>query len=92
MQEALSAKAALVYFTRSKLPGPTLRTMWAIADSEQPKGQLNETEFYRACKLVALAQAGKTMSAATIAAPAGLPNLPPPGPSNAGAGLGESEI
>ena len=70
--------AALKFFTRSgldaKKPG-TLRTMWGIADTEPPKGSLNENEFFRACKLVAQAQAGQPMSTATFAGVIPLPAI-----------------
>ena len=74
----LPGAAALKFFNRSgleaKRPG-TLRKIWGLADTEAPLGKLSESEFYRACKLIAHAQAGRPMSVASIAVPAPLPEL-----------------
>lgn len=80
VDEALQAPAALVYFSRSGLDQQTLRTMWSVADSEPPKGQLNRDEFFRACKLIALAQSGiANLSLDIINTPVGLPEFQPAG-------------
>ena len=63
--DRLPAGAALKFFGKSGLDAKkegTLRTMWGIADTEPPKGSLNEDEFFRACKLITIAQAGEKMS------------------------------
>ena len=78
----LKAKTALVYFSRSGLEQAVLRKIWGIADSDSPKGQLTETDFFRASKLVALAQSGVTqLSIDIIGTPCGLPKET--GPANA---------
>ena len=78
----LKAKTALVYFSRSGLEQAILRKIWGIADSDAPKGQLTEAEFFRASKLVALAQSGVAQLAiGIIGTPCGLPKET--GPANA---------
>ena len=76
VNDRLPAVAALTFFTRSgidaKKPG-TLRAMWGLADTESPKGSLNQHEFFRACKLVAQAQVGEPMSVSTYAEVGQLP-------------------
>jgi hypothetical protein len=37
----------------------TLRTIWGLSDKNEPRGTLTEDEFLVACKLVAVAQAGR---------------------------------
>jgi hypothetical protein len=71
----LKAKMALIFFTKSKLDVNVLRKIWSIADTDEPKGQLAEDEFYKMCKLVALAQAGAEVSTQNMAAKAALPQI-----------------
>ena len=49
--------------------------MWGLADTEPPKGSLDESEFYRACKLVAQAQAGQDMSVGNLGVGTPLPAI-----------------
>jgi len=73
--DRLPAGTALKFFARSGLDVffGTLRKTWGLADTELPKGSLNQNEFFRACKLVAQAQAGQPMSVAAFAVATPLP-------------------
>ena len=84
----LPAAKALTFFGKSSLDsktpdsaslGPgTLRKIYRLADSEAPHGQLTKNEFFRACKLIALAQAGLPIALEQLARktyPVGLPEI-----------------
>ena len=75
----LPAGSALGFFGKSgleqTLPG-SLRTIWELVDTAEPRGKLSKDDFFRACKLVAQAQAGVAdLSLAGIAAPGTLPQF-----------------
>jgi len=90
----LPAAKALTFFGKSSLDskktppesdvpsaslGPgTLRKIYRLADSKAPHGQLTKNEFFRACKLIALAQAGLPIALEQLAQktyPVGLPEI-----------------
>lgn len=76
--DVLPAATAVVFLGKSgldeKTPG-TLRKIWGLADSEAPHGQLSKHEFFRACKLIALAQSNKPIALDQLATPTPLPLL-----------------
>lgn len=62
----LSSKSAVRLFTQSGLPQQTLKLVWKLSDTAKPSGQLNEREFYVACKLIAIAQDGRAVDLASL--------------------------
>ena len=52
-----------------------LSKIWTLSDSQAPKGQLNQSEFFIALKLIALKQAGQAPSIDAINAVTDLPDL-----------------
>lgn len=77
VNELFPAGAAVTFLGTSGLPQSQLRTIWTLADTDAPRGQLDKEEFMVACKLVALAQAGKPVKsdATALAVKVPLPKL-----------------
>jgi hypothetical protein len=71
----LAAGAAVTFLGTSGLDKSVLRTIWSMADSDEPRGQLDKDEFYVACKLVAMTQAGTPLDAAHMGQPTPLPKF-----------------
>ncbi|KNC96723.1 uncharacterized protein SPPG_07932 [Spizellomyces punctatus DAOM BR117] len=65
---------AVAFMSKSHLPQNVLSEIWQIADSER-KGYLTQQGFYKALKLIALAQAGKAPSAALLNTSAPIPTF-----------------
>ena len=57
---ALPGSAAVPFFSRSGLDRATLSAIWRIADDKHA-GQLDRTQFCVACRLIAIAQAGRAV-------------------------------
>ena len=70
---SLFGDAGLNFFRTSGLELTVLEGIWSIADAARPFGALNKAEFFTACKLVALVQAGLEAKLAHITAPANPP-------------------
>merc|ERR1712057_30808 len=58
----VNGNEAVAFFSRSRLPQPTLAKVWALSD-RQRRGTLDLEDFVVSMKLISLAQAGKTISA-----------------------------
>eukprot|EP00040_Diaphanoeca_grandis_P020906 m.111177 g.111177 ORF g.111177 m.111177 type:complete len:1035 (-) comp28102_c0_seq1:66-3170(-) len=71
----VGAGAAAKFFSTSGLDKTKLAHIWNFADISNPKGQLNQAEFFVALKLIALAQSGSRFGIKDIANPAKLPQL-----------------
>jgi len=65
---ALLAAGATEFLTLSGLPQETLKQIWSLSDTNDPRGQLTRDEFFTACKLIATAQAGRPLVPAFITA------------------------
>ncbi|TPX69736.1 hypothetical protein SpCBS45565_g02147 [Spizellomyces sp. 'palustris'] len=65
---------AVAFMSKSHLPQNVLSEIWQIADSER-KGYLTQQGFYKALKLIALAQAGKVPSATLLNTSAPIPTF-----------------
>ena len=74
-QGFLPAGQAVQFLGTSGLPQADLGKIWGLADYRPPKRALAKDEFYVACKLVALRQAGGAISFGGIGAAAPLPKL-----------------
>jgi len=57
----VNGNEAVTFFSRSRLPQPTLAKVWALADSKR-RGTLELEEFVVAMKLISIAQAGRTIN------------------------------
>jgi len=58
----VNGNEAVAFFSRSRLPQPTLAKVWALSD-RQRRGTLDLEDFVVSMKLISLAQAGKTITA-----------------------------
>ena len=72
----LSGKTAVDFFRKSGLESATLKEVWAIADFTD-KGRLGIEEFCVACRLIAMAQAGKPVTRGALAQFSWIPLDPP---------------
>ena len=75
VSSALPAAAAVMFLTTSGLPKPELSAIWKLANSAAPWGELNKDEFFVACKLVSIRQAGGALSLDNLSAPTSLPKF-----------------
>jgi len=57
----VNGNEAVAFFSRSRLPQPTLAKVWALSD-KQRRGVLDLEDFVTSMKLISLAQAGKPIS------------------------------
>ena len=57
----VNGNEAVNFFSRSRLPQPTLAKVWALSDSKR-KGTLDLEDFVVAMKLISLSQAGKPIN------------------------------
>jgi hypothetical protein len=73
---ALPAAAAAPLLAASGLPREALRDIWTLADAGD-RGALDFAGFTLALRLVAMAQAGAEVSAASVRAMARMPLAPP---------------
>lgn len=71
----LAAGAAVAFLGTSGLDKPLLRTIWSLADTGTPRGQLDKDEFFLASKLVAIAQAGLPVETTAHSVQTPLPRL-----------------
>ncbi|KAI8805369.1 hypothetical protein BJ742DRAFT_821061 [Cladochytrium replicatum] len=67
----ITPNASVAFFTKSKLPQPILSEVWKQSAGE--KGYLDQGAFYKACKLIALAQSGKQPTVANLSTATPLP-------------------
>eukprot|EP00038_Savillea_parva_P029234 m.69696 g.69696 ORF g.69696 m.69696 type:complete len:1225 (+) comp8601_c0_seq1:40-3714(+) len=83
----LTAGSAVTFLGTSGLDKAVLRTIWGLSDTETPRGQLDKDEFFLACKLVAMAQAGKALDDPSLRSqPTALPKLGSLAPGAHGSG------
>jgi len=71
----LPAGQAVKFLGTSGLPQADLGKIWGLSDYQAPKGALSKDEFYVACKLVALKQAGGEISFGGVGNATPLPKL-----------------
>jgi hypothetical protein len=71
----LAAGAAVMFLGTSGLEKPILRSIWSLSDTDTPRGQLDKDEFFLACKLVAMAQAGLPLEGGDWSVSTPLPRL-----------------
>merc|ERR1711959_699821 len=57
----VNGNEAVAFFSRSRLPQPTLAKVWALSD-KQRRGVLDLEDFVTSMKLISLAQSGKPIS------------------------------
>eukprot|EP00040_Diaphanoeca_grandis_P022555 m.121520 g.121520 ORF g.121520 m.121520 type:complete len:1909 (+) comp28862_c0_seq1:110-5836(+) len=69
------AKSAVTFLETSGLNHETLGQVWSLSDTIDPKGFLSRSEFFTACKLVALAQHQVPLLLENLAVSAPLPKL-----------------
>jgi len=74
-KDFLAAIPAVNFFRSSGYDNQVLSKIWTLSDSQAPKGQLNQSEFFIALKLIALKQAGQAPSIDAINAVTDLPDL-----------------
>ncbi|KAI8800840.1 hypothetical protein BJ742DRAFT_874295 [Cladochytrium replicatum] len=67
----ITPNASVAFFTKSKLPQPILSEVWKQSAGE--KGYLDQGAFFKACKLIALAQSGKQPTVANLSIATPLP-------------------
>eukprot|EP00039_Didymoeca_costata_P007885 m.104836 g.104836 ORF g.104836 m.104836 type:complete len:1742 (-) comp13860_c1_seq2:37-5262(-) len=71
----IPANKVVTFFQSSKLSTSTLRLVWKLSNTLPPKGSLSKIEFFRALKLVALAQASKAVDVSELQTPTPLPKV-----------------
>lgn len=71
----VTAAVAIRMFEPSKLKKKVLRKVWTMSDQSDPRGELCREEFFLACKLIALAQAGVPLRAENLSAQVPLPTI-----------------
>jgi len=84
---SVGSQQAKTFLLSSGLDQSTLRTIWSIADTHEPRGRLSPDEFGIAMRLVAHAQAGQPPTDAMAAvAPSNFPQFSAGAPPQYGSG------